>query len=368
MRSLASNPERKNMITIKNIIYSAFALLALACFALSPSAQAVCQNGCSDSNAFLGEDALVNNSTGALNTAVGFRALLSNTDGSTNTATGANALISNTTGNDNTATGLDALASNTTGNFNTAAGEAALGGNLTGQNNTAIGYSALSSSRSGRANTAIGDDALANASGSSNIALGAGAGVRLTAGSNNIYIGNLGTFSEERTIRIGDSSTHGRTSIAGISGVAVASGVGVMIDTNGQLGTVVSSKRFKDNIKPMDKASEAILAMKPVTFRYKHEFDPAGIPQFGLVAEDVQKINPDLVARDNEGKAYTVRYEAVNAMALNEFLKEHRHVKEQDATIARQQKQIDALTAGLQKVSAQLEASRSAPQLADSNY
>ena len=112
----------------------------------------------------------------------------------------------------------------------------------------------------------------------------------------------------------------------------------------------------------MDKASEAILALKPVTFRYKHELDPDGIPQFGLVAEEVEKVNPDLVARDEQGKPYTVRYEAVNAMLLNEFLKEHRKVQEQEATIARQQKQIEALTAGLQKVSAQLEASKPAPQ------
>src|SRR5205814_6573041 len=108
----------------------------------------------------------------------------------------------------------------------------------------------------------------------------------------------------------------------------VPSGVGVIVGSNGQLGTVVSSARFKDAIQPMDKASEAILALKPVTFRYKKDLDPDGIPQFGLVAEDVQKINPDLVARDEQGKPYTVRYEAVNAMLLNEFLKEHQTVQD----------------------------------------
>ena len=169
----------------------------------------------------------------------------------------------------------------------------------------------------------------------------------------------------------------------GISGATVAGGVGVIIDTNGHLGTVVSSERFKDEIKPMDKVSEAILALEPVTFRYKHELDPDGIPQFGLVAEDVEKVNPDLVARDANGKAYTVRYEAVNAMLLNEFIKEHkafieeqRKVQEQSATIAQlksvvakqeataaqHQKQIETLTAGLQKVGAQLELSKSAPR------
>src|SRR5438132_10754591 len=147
-----------------------------------------------------------------------------------------------------------------------------------------------------------------------------------------------------------------------------------MIDSTGKLGTVVSSARFKDEIKPMDKASEVILALEPVTFRYKPELDPNGIPQFGLVAEEVEKVNPDLVVRDEDGKINTVRYEAVNAMLLNEFLKAHRKLEEQEATIAQQrkdfeariteqQKQIEALTAGLQKVSDQLEVSKAAPQL-----
>src|SRR5438128_5659400 len=149
-----------------------------------------------------------------------------------------------------------------------------------------------------------------------------------------------------------------QTFTAGISAVTVAGGVGVIIDSNGHLGTVTSSARFKDQIKPMDKASDAILALQPVTFRYKHELDPEGIPQFGLVAEQVEKVNPDLVARDEKGKVYTVRYEAVNAMLLNEFLKEHRKVEEQDrkvreqeATIAQMKKQIEVLTATVPKVS-----------------
>ena len=167
--------------------------------------------------------------------------------------------------------------------------------------------------------------------------------------------------------------------------MTVAGGVGVIVDTNGNLGTVVSSKRFKEEIKPMDKASEAILSLEPVTFRYKHELDPNDIPQFGLVAEEVEKVNPDLVARDEQGKAYTVRYEAVNAMLLNEFLKEHRNVQEQqatisqlkshdtkqEATIAQQQKEIKALAASLkeqalqiQRVSEQLAMTKPAPQLA----
>jgi len=202
-----------------------------------------------------------------------------------------------------------------------------------------------------------------NTSGSFNVALGDHAGFNLTTGSNNIEIGNRGVAGEASTIRIGMQETQTVTYIAGISGVTVAGGVGVIIDTNGHLGTVTSSERFKDEVKPMDKASEVILALKPVTFRYKHHLDPAGIPQFGLVAEEVEKVNPDLVARDAEGRIYTVRYEAVNAMLLNEFLKEHRNVQKLEATVAQQQKEIQALTANLkeqasqiQKVSAQLAA------------
>ena len=142
----------------------------------------------------------------------------------------------------------------------------------------------------------------------------------------------------------------------------IADAINVVVDSHGQLGTMSSSRRFKNEIKPMDKASEAIHALKPVTFRYKPEIDPQGIPQFGLVAEEVAKVNPDLVIRDAEGKIYTVRYEAVNAMLLNEFLKEHRKVQELEANAVRQQKQIEALTAGLQKVNAQLELSGPAPQ------
>ena len=221
--------------------------------------------------------------------------------------------------------------------------------------------------------------------GSNNIGLGYNAGQNLTTGSNNIDLGNAGVAGESNRIRIGTKGTQQATFIAGISGKTVAGGVGVIIDTSGHLGTVVSSERFKDEIKPMDKASEAILALQPMTFRYKHELDPEGIPQFGLVAEQVEKVNPDLVARDEQGKPYTVRYEAVNAMLLNEFLKEHRTVQELKSAVAKQeeiiaqqqkdfqetaaqqQKQIEALTAGLQKVSAQVEMSKPASQMVLNN-
>jgi len=390
-------------------------LLALACFALSPQARAVCQQGCdlSLASTFLGEDALISN-TGGYNTAVGEQTLYHNTTGSENTATGSAALwsntsgigntanghftlfynstgyyntatgdfalIYNTTGSRNTATGLVALSNNTTGNDNTATGAQALNSNKIGYENTATGANALYSNTNGydntadgfdslyyntnaHANTAIGHHALFNnKTGNFNIALGANAGFELTTGSNNIDIYNRGVAGESNTVRIGKQGTHTATFIAGISGVTVPGGVGVIIDTSGQLGTVVSSARYKEAIRPMDKASEAILALKPVTFRYKHELDPAGVPQFGLVAEQVEKVDTDLVAKDKNGKPYSVRYEAVNAMLLNEFLKEHRKVQQLEANAVRQQKQIEALTTGLQKVSTQLELSRSAPQ------
>jgi uncharacterized coiled-coil protein SlyX len=336
-----------------------------------------------------GGSALLSNTTGDFNTANGRFALFSNTTGDGNTATGVSALQSNTTGNSNTATGSDALFSNTTGFGNTANGPSALLNNTTGFGNTANGPGALLNNTTGNNNTADGLAALAgNTTGSSNIALGIAAGNALTTGSNNIDIGNIGVAAEANAIRIGTQGTQTTTFIAGISGTALGGGVAVRVNANGQLGTVGSAARFKQNIKAMDKASEAIHALKPVTFRYRDELDPEGIPQFGLVAEQVEKVNPDLVVRDKEGKPYTVRYDAVNAMLLNEFLKEHRKVQEQEATIAdlrsamarqrkdfettkaQQQKQLQTLTAGLkeqaaqiQRVSDHVELSKSASQI-----
>src|SRR5712691_1466549 len=315
--------------------------LVLACFALSPAARAV--------------DPPPDGGYPGDNTAEGTDALFSHTRGSHNTASGDFALYSNTSGDDNTADGHFALFHNTTGPRNTATGHGALYGNTTGEANTASGFNAL----------------LHNTAGSGNIALGASAGTNLRTGNKNIDIGNAGVTDESNTIRIGNVANQSATFIAGISGATVPTGVAVIVDGTGHLGTTTSSARYKDAVKPMDKASEAILALQPVTFRYKHELDPAGIPQFGLVAEDVEKVNPDLVARDADGKAYTVRYEAVNAMLLNEFLKEHRTVEELkkdfQATIAQQQNEIKALAATvkeqaaqIQKVSAQVELSKPA--------
>jgi uncharacterized coiled-coil protein SlyX len=368
--------------------------LTLGCFALSPHARATCQDGCFDNqNTVQGDDALINTrNTG--NTAFGFQALTANTEGDFNTATGSIALESNTTGNDNTGIGADALAGNTTGSENTAVGVNAIFESTTASQNTAVGAHVLETSDTGGQNTGIGAAALLanttggfntalgalalknNTSGSTNIAVGFQAGRSLKIGNNNIYIGSPGAApSESSTIRIGTTGTHTNTFVAGISGVTVPSGVGVIIDSTGHLGTVVSSARYKEQIEPMGEASDNLLSLQPVKFRYKKNLDPKAVPQFGLVAEDVAKVDPALVARDEEGKPYSVRYEAVNAMLLNEFLKEHRKVEEQQATIAQlkcalakqetvdaeQQKQIEALTAGLQKVTAQVELSKPAP-------
>jgi uncharacterized coiled-coil protein SlyX len=419
----------------RGFLFLPFAL-ALAWFAVSPTSRAQLNpppdGGYSNNNTAEGTNALFSITSGTDNTAIGFDALQSNTIGIRNTANGGGALSNNTIGNENTATGWEALSNNTIGNDNTATGWKALAFNTTGtfnegngsgalelnttgnantangsgalQNNnadynTANGYFALSSNTRGNFNTANGAGALGNdttggnntangalalefnTTGGGNIALGFNAGRNLTTGNRNIDIGNAGNAGESNTIRIGTKGSHTATFIAGISGVTVAGGVGVIIDTNGHLGTKTSSERFKDEIKPMDKASEAILALKPVTFRYKKELDPEGIPQFGLVAEQVEKVNPDLVVRDADGKINTVRYEAVNAMLLNEFLKEHRTVQELKCTVAKQettiaqqqkdfqattaqqQKQVEMLTAGLQKVIDRLEVSKLAPQL-----
>ena len=262
-----------------------------------------------------------------------------------------------------TASGSFALFNNTIGGYNAANGYATLYGNTTGKNNTANGYAALVSNTIGASNTASGFNALFhNTSGNSNIGLGDQAGINLTTGSNNIDIGAAGMAGESGRIRIGTQGKQTDTFIAGIYGATVTTGIPVLVGPKGKLGTMQSSARFKEAIKPMDKASEALLALKPVTFRYKHDLDPDGIPQFGLVAEEVEKVNPDLVARDADGKINTVRYEAVNAMLLNEFLKEHRNVAEQQATIdqlkataAQQQKQIETLRAGLQKINTSVE-------------
>jgi trimeric autotransporter adhesin len=354
-------------------------------------ANALLGNTSGHDNTATGFNALTNNTIGILNTAFGAFSLSANTDGRFNTALGGNmenntsgssnvavglsALDSNMTGNGNTATGINALFFNKTGSNNVATGGNALVNN-TGSNNAATGAFALQGNTSGHDNTVQGFQALnGNTSGSNNIAIGSHAGANLTTGNNNIDLGAnvLGAAGEANTIRIGKQGTQKAAFIAGIFGTAV-SGSPVVVGSNGKLGVATSSARFKETIKPMDKASDAVLALKPVTFRYKKEIDPEGTPQFGLIAEEVEKVDPQLVARDEDGKVMTVRYEAVNAMLLNEFLKEHQKVEElsaivrkQEATNSQQQKQIEALTAGLQKVTTEVETHNAAPRVVSRN-
>ena len=400
------------MSYMKPNILSSFLFLLLTCLALSPALQAVVpppDGGYPNFTTAEGQKALFNLTTGAANTAVGWFSLFSDTAGSFNTGTGAGALLFNTADNNtafgaaallfntntanntavgaaallnnvgvqNTATGAFALSTNsggvadtangafalfnnTGGQSNTATGDHALFSNTTANNNTANGDSALASNTTGAGNTAVGSTALSHSiSGNGNIALGNNAGANIMTASDVICIGSVG------------ADVSNSCYISNIFGATSTNGIGVFINTDGRLGTVTSSKRFKEDIRPMDKASEALFALKPVAFRYKKEIDPAGRSQFGLVAEEVEEINPELVVRDEEGKPYSVRYEAVNAMLLNEFLKEHKKVEEQQATIAKlkstvaeqqkgfeskltkQEKQIEALTTGLQRVSAQ---------------
>jgi len=334
-------------------------------------------NSTGERNTATGDSALYGNSTGNLNTATGNAALVTNTTGNNNTAIGAGTLFSNNADN-NTAVGYSALYSNTSGIRNTAIGDLALSSNTTGTANTATGPSALHSNTTGNYNTANGIAALdGNTTGFLNTALGAFAGNNITTADHVICIGaDVFGANQSNSCFIGQ-----------IFGATSSGGTAVFINSAGKLGTTTSSRRFKDHIKPMEGASEVIFALKPVTFRYKKRIDPQGISQFGLVAEDVEAVNPDLVVRDGEGKVNTVRYDQVNAMLLNEFLKEHRRVEEQEAaiadlrsamaqqrkdfetTMAQEQKQLQALTASLkeqasqiQKVSAQIEVSTPTPQ------
>jgi hypothetical protein len=318
----------------------------------------------------IGATALRDNTTGNFNTAIGARALQSNTTGYENTATGDSALFSNTSGRFNTANGVLTLSSNTAGYANTAIGENALQANTTGAFNTANGVNALRENTTGFENTANGWNALLkNTTGSNNTAFGAGAGSGVFTANGVTCIG----------VNVAGANVSNTTWIGNVYGVTTQSGttVPVVVSDGGQLGTVASSQRFKKDISTMENDSEAILSLRPVTFHYRT--DTKGIPQFGLIAEEVAKVNPALVLPDKEGKPYTVRYDAVNAMLLNEFLKEHRKVQEQEATITQLNKdfrttvtqltaRLDQQASQIQKVSAQLAVNRQTSQIITSSH
>jgi len=408
-------------------------LPVLACFALSPQARAICQDGCNSSlfNVFQGDDALISNTTGSGNSAFGWRALFFDADGSfntgvgagalvlnnggSNTAVGAGALLLNTTGVENTAIGTDALVFNTIAsnnnavgafallnndsdgaglaNFNNAHGRFALQANIDGTQNNAFGDEAMFSNTSGSFNTAVGHDALFSNNGDQNIAIGDGAMLNATAAFSNTVVGSdagnniamgvsdtyigafvdLGGADESFTVRIADNLNGiigSQCFIGGISGVMGANFTDTVIldPLTGQLGDMVSSAQFKKDIDPMGETSEAIFSLRPVTFHYKN--DPTNTPQFGLIAEEVAKVNPALVGVDKEGKPHSVQYMKVEAMLLNEFLKEHKKVEEQQASIGQLKSEMQTMIAQLkeqaaqiQKVSAQLEVSKPAPQV-----
>jgi trimeric autotransporter adhesin len=336
--------------------------------------QALGSNTIASANTAVGYQALHSFTTGPMGfeqlglcTAVGFQALGNATGGLVNDAFGYRALYNNTEGIGNTAIGLETLISNTTGDSNTATGSGALFNNTTGDSNTAIGIGALDDSISGTGNTAVGVNALDNSTGNFNTAVGVNAGLHVVAAQNAICIG-FNVFGAD----VSDSCYIGN--IWNESGGSQA----VYVNSEGKLGAQVSSRRFKDQIKPIEDASEVIYGLRPVSFRYKPEIEPTRPLSFGLIAEEVEKMCPKLVTRDKEGKPYSVRYDQVNAMLLNEFLKEHKKVEEQQATIAelksivvQQQKGLEAFTAQLkeqaaqlQRVSNQIEVSRLAPQVA----
>jgi hypothetical protein len=308
------------------------------------------------------------------NTALGTLALAEDTSGGGNTALGSFALQIDNTGQENTALGYVALGSNTDGTDNTAVGyyamryaydgsgtlfnNVAVGSNtletiVSGNNNTAVGFNTMANSSTGDDNTAIGTGALIGSSGGSNIAVGFEAGGQLTSGSGNVMIGHAGTSSDNGTIRIGTSQS--ATFIAGISGTSVSGGTPVVVNSNGQLGVATSSRRYKEDISDMGDASEGLLRLRPVTFHYKTP-DPDGSKplEYGLIAEEVAGIYPELVVKGNDGQIQSVQYQKLPALLLNELQKQYRHAEEQDRVAREQAETIQRLEARLAAIEAQL--------------
>jgi hypothetical protein len=363
---------------------------------IGASSLANLQNGAY--NTGVGSFALALNTTGSNNTAGGTYALRSNTAGSRNAAHGYATLYANTLGNDNTAIGYGALWNNTTAHNNTAVGSGALYtqsftdanpayvtnntavgfqalysnqpgplNSVNGKNNTGVGMEALYSNTGGTGNTALGQQALSwnqtgnlntalgrgagrTITGSNNIAIGADAGSGLETGNSNIHIGHTGYFYESNVMRLGDSAYQAKTYIAGIRGVttSAANAIPVLIDANGQLGTASSSRRFKFDIADMDDTSSALMKLRPVTFRYRDDPSPGGPAlQYGLIAEEVAEVLPELVARSADGRVETVMYQFLTPMLLNELHKQQRASAAQQAAIVAQGKELERLRAEL---------------------
>ena len=391
---------------MKTTIQLILSFIILCVVAVLPTIHAVVpppDGGYPGGNTAEGQNALLNLTSGGFNTAVGWVSLRSDTTGEFNTAIGAaalfrnngdentalgtGALLSNSTGIQNTATGAFALFSNTgpadnpswpsgiAGSFNTANGDRTLFSNTTGAANTAIGGSALFNNTIGSTNTAVGSIALSNnSSGNNNIALGFAAGAAVSTADEVIAIGTLGQ-NVSNSCYIGQIYSNIQPQVGTDPDV-------ITINSNGRLGRAnVSSRRYKHDIQPIHKASEAIYELKPVSFRYHKQYDQTQTIAFGLIAEEVAEVNPDLVGRNPKGQPESVRYEQINAMLLNEFLKEHRRgeqqdckIQEQETTIAELRSEIRSLAAmvneqasELQKVSAQLQISNAAVQEIASN-
>ena len=349
--------KNRNTVLMTILVVSGSLALAFVAQAVSPAPD----GGYSGFNTAEGQDALFSLTTGIWNTAIGGDALFSDTTGIANTALGLNALRHNVGGNGNTATGVNALFANTNGATNCGFGVLALFNNTSGSDNSAFGWSTLASNTTGNNNTATGVQALFhNATGGGNTAVGYSAGFNLT-GDNNIDIGYFveGVAGESNTIRIGTNlpAVDGGSAcyIGGIwtQGCDPDTCYYVGVDADGKMGTHPASARFARDVLPMGADSDSILALKPVTFHYKT--DAKNTPCFGLIAEDVAKVNPALVVRDKNGDIFTVRYDQVNAMLLNEFLKEHGKVQELENGMAALTAQLKKQATQIQKVSAQLE-------------
>lgn len=335
--------------------YNGLSVITSGSFNSAVGESGLASNTSGSYNSSLGYASLKTNITGAYNTAAGSGALYANVSGNYNTAIGKHSLFLNKTGSNNTVIGASAKQSKEVGSSNTAHGLLCLQ-TVSGDQNTGFGVQTMTGGNGCQWNTGIGVQSLWRSTGRENIGIGQLAGYNLSSENYNILIGSYGRVGDASTIRVGEPTFNKDAYVAGIHGATVAGGVRVLVNSQGKLGTLTSSRRFKTDIADMGSASEALSALRPVTFHYKPEFDSDQVAQFGLIAEEVAEVSPDLVARDAQGEIYTVRYEAVNAMLLNEFQKLHGRVVTQDALKARQESRMLAKSQVLAGQQTQLEA------------